>query len=199
MKKIFYFLFLSFSLLPIFAYTYQSDSVLVKTTVSKITLSEAAISENGLSGLYKLYGGLESVSSASIDSLLAEDISSNDIIIYFRIAQLAKTRTDERISLSVKAERLENTNSEAVLLQDSKVLVYTEAPVISNVMCLSSDVLQVSSTIEDVNRVIFSLVYSLGKPVENVNLAFFTSTWSKTPGLAPGLYTSKITLSYITN
>jgi hypothetical protein len=49
------------------------------------------------------------------------------------------------------------------------------------------------------NGISFHLAYSSGKPIENINLAFFTATWKKTEGLAPGEYISNITMSYITN
>lgn len=187
-------------LLPLGAYTFQTDTVIVRTQVSKITLSQAAVAGNdGLSGLYKLYGGLDSASEAKLDTLMASDISDNDVTVYFRIAQLAKTRTDEFISISVEAEKLVNVDSSILLSQDSEVLVSTETPVISNVSCLSMEALRVNYEPENANGIRFLLSYSMGRPVENVNLAFFTVTWKKVSGLAPGEYSSKITLSYITN
>ena len=200
MKKIFLILFLILMLLPLGAYTFQTDTVIIRTRVSKITLSQAAVAGNdGLSGLYKLYGGLESASEARLDTLMASDISDNDVTVYFRIVQLAKTRTDESISISVKAERLVNVDSNLLISQDSDALVSTDAPVITDINCLSMDVLRVSYVPENTNGIKFLLNYSMGKPVENVNLAFFTVTWKKMSGLVPGEYTSKITLSYITN
>ena len=187
-------------LLPLGAYTFQTDTVIIRTRVSKITLSQAAVAGNdGLSGLYKLYGGLESASEARLDTLMASDISDNDVTVYFRIVQLAKTRTDESISISVEAERLVNVDSNLLISQDSDALVSTDAPVITDINCLSMDVLRVSYVPENTNGIKFLLNYSMGKPVENVNLAFFTVTWKKTLGLVPGEYTSKITLSYTTN
>lgn len=201
MKKILLLLFLVITLLPLSAYTYQTESVVVRTQVSKITLSQAAVanSGDGLSGLYKLYGGLESASDAKLDSLIAEDISEGDVKVYFRVAQLAKTRTDESISISVEAESLVNVDSSSIISQDSDALVSTDAPVIADISCLNMDTLRVDYTPENENTIRFLLSYSIGKPVENVNLAFFTAVWKKTPGLAPGEYISKITLSYITN
>ena len=185
-------------MLPIMAYTYQKDSVVVRSTVSKITLSQAAVAGEGMLGLYRLYGGLESATDAKLDSLIAEDISEGDVKIYFRIAQLAKTRTDESISISVEADSLVNVDSDFLTSQDSTMLVSTPAPVISDVSCLSMDYLQVTYAPEG-NGIEFHLVYSSGKPIENINLAFFTATWKKTEGLAPGEYISNITMSYITN
>ena len=201
LKKILLLLFLVITLLPLSAYTYQTESVVVRTQVSKITLSQAAVanSGDGLSGLYKLYGGLESASDAKLDSLIAEDISEDDIKVYFRVAQLAKTRTDESISISVEAESLVNVDSNSIISRDSSMIVSTEVPVISDISCLNIEALSVDYIPEDVNGIRFLLNYSMGKPVENINLAFFTVTWKKTPGLAPGEYISKITLSYITN
>lgn len=200
MKKIILILFLILMLLPLSAYTFQTDTVIIRTRVSKITLSQAAVAGNdGLSGLYKLYGGLDSASEARLDSLMADDISANDVTVYFRIAQLAKTRTDESINISVEAERLVNVDSNLLISQNSDALVSTDAPVITDINCLSMDVLRVSYTPENTNGIKFLLNYSMGKPVENVNLAFFTVTWKKTLGLVPGEYTSKITLSYTTN
>ena len=185
-------------MLPVMAYTYQKDTVVVRSTVSKITLSQAAANGDGMLCLYKLYGGLDSASDADLDSLIAEDISEGDITVYFRIAQLAKTRTDETISISVEADSLVNVNSNFLISQDSDLIVSTPAPVISDVSCLSMDYLMVTGAQKD-NGIDFHLAYSSGKPVENINLAFFTATWKKTEGLAPGEYTSNITMSYITN
>ena len=198
MKKIFLILFLILVLLPLSAFTYQTETVIVRSTVSKITLSQAAVAGDGMLGLYRLYGGLESASDAKLDSLIAEDISERDVTIYFRIAQLAKTRTDESISISVEADSLVNIDSDFLISQDSTTLVSTPTPVISNVSCLSMDYLQVTYAPEG-NGIAFHLAYSSGKPIENINLAFFTATWKKTEGLAPGEYISNITMSYITN
>lgn len=198
MKKIFIIFILIIALLPLQAGVYQNCVITLRSQVSKITLSEASVSEDGTLGLYKLYGGLESASSASIDSILADDISQNDIVVYFRIAQIAKTRTDESISLSVEATSLENTDSSTIKLQDPDSLVKTNEPVISNISCLGTSNLKVTYSNDKLNTIQFQLAYDMGI-VENVNLAFFTSTWKKTDGLAPGMYISKITLSYITN
>lgn len=198
MKKMFIMFLLFLSFLPLWA-DLQTSVVTVNTTVSKITLSEASNAGDGSLALYKLYGGLESASSSSVDFILADDISRKDVTVYFRIAQEARTRTDEFINLSVEAESLMNTDSRQLLSQDPTLLVETGIPVISNVSCLETKALNVSYNKEQNNSVLFSLDYSLGKPVENINLAFFTTTWNKTEGLAPGLYTAKITLSYITN
>ena len=200
MKKIILILFLILMLLPLGAYTFQTDTVIVRTQVSKITLSQAAVAGNdGLSGLYKLYGGLDSASEAKLDTLMASDISDGDVTVYFRIAQLAKTRTDESISISVEAEKLVNVDSSLINSRESETLLSTETPVISDVSCLNMDVLKVSYTPENTNGIKFLLDYSMGKPVEDVNLAFFTVTWKKVPGLMPGEYSSKITMSYTTN
>lgn len=198
MKKLFILVLLIFTLLPLSA-EYQRSVVTIRTTVSKITLSDASSSEDGSIALYKLYGGLDSPSSSSVDYILADDISRSDITVYFRIAQEAKTRTDESIKLSVEAESMVNTDYEALLSQNPSLLVRTGEPVISNVSCFGTEMLTVSYNKEQNNSVLFSLNYFLGRPVENINLAFFTTTWNKTEGLAPGLYTAKITLSYITN
>jgi len=198
LKKIFIIFLLILALFSISADTYQNYVVILRSQVSKITLSEASVSEDGTSGLYKLYGGLESASSAAIDYILAEDISQNDIVVYFRIAQLAKTKTDETIRLSVEAESLENTDAGTIKLQDPSLLVKTNEPVISDVFCFGMKNLGVTYSNNSSNSIQFQLVYHMGI-VENVNLAFFTSTWKKTEGLAPGMYISKITLSYITN
>ena len=198
MKKIFLILFLMITLLPLVAYTYQTDSVIVKSTVSKITLSQAAATSDGMLCLYKLYGGLNSASDAELDSLVAEDVSESDIKVYFRIAQLAKTRTDETISISVEAGSLVNVDSDFLIAQDSKLVVSTPIPAISDISCLSMDCLNVVSS-QTGNGIEFHLAYSSGRPVENINLAFFTVTWKKTEGLAPGEYTSNITMGYITN
>ena len=188
---------LFFLLLPIWADIFQS-SVTVKTSVSKITLSQASASEDGTLGLYKLYGGFDSADSAKLDYLEANDISQNDVTVYFRVAQLAKTRTDESIQLSVEAESLVNTESQYLIMQGTDLKTSTSSPVISNISCLGLDNLLVTYSTEQGNAINFTLVYKMGV-VENVNLAFFTTTWKRTEGLAPGLYTSKITLRYITN
>ena len=190
-------MFLMIILLPVWAFTFQS-TVTVRTTVTRITLSQASVSEDGSLGLYKLYGGFDSANSAKLDYLEASDISQSDITVYFRIAQLAKTRTDESIRLSVEAESLVNTDSQALMLQGSDMKLNTNEPIISNISCLGMDNLTVTYSTEHDNEVNFKLVYNMGV-VENVNLAYFTTTWKKTEGLAPGLYTSKITLRYITN
>ena len=185
------------TLLPIWADIFQS-SVTVRTSVSKITLSQASASEDGTLGLYKLYGGFDSADSAKLDYLEADDISQSDVTVYFRVAQLAKTRTDESIHLSVEAESLVNTESQYLMMQGTDLKTSTSVPVISNISCLGMDNLMVTYSTEQGNAINFTLVYKMGV-VENVNLAFFTTTWKKTEGLAPGLYTSKITLRYITN
>ena len=185
-------------MLPLMAYTYQKDVIVVRSTVSKITLSQAAVSGDGMLGLYKLYGGTESATDAELDSLIVDDVSEGDIKVYFRIAQLAKTRTDESISISVEADSLVNVDSALLTSQDSELVVSTSTPVISDVNCLNMDYLKVTYN-PNGNGVNFHLAYSLGKPIENINLAFFTATWKKTEGLAPGEYISNITMSYITN
>ena len=119
------------SLLPIMAGTYQVESVVIKSTVSKITLSEAATAGEGMLCLYKLYGGLNSAEGASLDTLMAEDISRSDITVYFRISQLALTRTDESINLSVEADSLVNVDSSLLISQDPSLVVSTSSPVIS--------------------------------------------------------------------
>ena len=197
MKKMFIMFVLFLTLLPIWADIFQS-SVTVRTSVSKITLSQASASEDGTLGLYKLYGGFDSADSAKLDYLEADDISQSDVTVYFRVAQLAKTRTDESIHLSVEAESLVNTESQYLMMQGTDLKTSTSVPVISNISCLGMDYLMVTYSTEQGNAINFTLVYKMGV-VENVNLAFFTTTWKKTEGLAPGLYTSKITLRYITN
>lgn len=185
-------------LLPLSAFTYQTETVIVRSTVSKITLSQAAVAGEGMLSLYKLYGGLDSANNAGLDSLMADDISEGDIKVYFRIAQLAKTRTDETISISVEAESLVNTKSEYLISRDPTAMVSTPQPVISDISCLDMDYLKVTGS-QTNNGIDFNLAYHLCKPIENINLAFFTATWKKTDGLAPGEYKSNITLSYITN
>ena len=198
MRKIFSIILVILTLFPLQAGVYQTSSVTVKATVPLITLSQASVSEDGTLGLYKLYGGLNSADSAGMDYLEADDISRSDITVYFRIAQLAKTRTDESIKLSVEAESMVNTDSQALMLQGSDMKLTTNEPVISDVSCLGMSNLMVTYSTEHENAINFTLVYNLGV-VENVNLAFFTTTWKKTEGLAPGLYTAKIILKYITN
>ena len=56
--------------------------------------------------------------------ILADDISRSDITVYFRIAQEAKTRTDESIKLSVEAESLLNTDYEAYQAKKFKLVGY---------------------------------------------------------------------------
>lgn len=197
MKKMFILFFLLLALSPVWSLTYSSI-VTVKATVPRITLSQASVSADGALGLYKLYGGLDSANFAGLEYLEADDISKNDITVYFRIAQLAKTRTDESIRLSVEAESLVNTDSQVLMLEGSDMPMSTNEPIISDVSCLGIDNLMVTYSTEHGNAINFMLVYNLGV-VENVNLAYFTTTWKKTEGLAPGLYTSKITLRYITN
>lgn len=198
LKKIFIIFILMLAFLPIQAGVYQNYVITLRSQVSKITLSEASISEDGTLGLYKLYGGLDSPSSASIDYIKANDISQNDIVVYFRVAQLAKTRTNETIKLSIEAESLENIEASTIKLQDPSLLTKTSEPVISDVSCFGMKNLMISYSNNSSNSIQFQLIYNMGI-VENVNLAFFTSTWKKTEGLVPGLYISKITLSYITN
>lgn len=196
MKKMFIIFFLVLLLFPVMAYSYESNMT-VKTTVSRITLSQAVLSGEGSLGLYRLYGGLDSADTVNIDSLVVDDISQNDIVVYFRIAQLAKTRTDETISLIVEADGM--INVEPSVSRDKDLLFSTEAPVISDVTCLRTENVSVDYLPMRENDISFTLSYTLGKPVENVNLAYFKVTWKKTEGLAPGLYTSDITLSYIVN
>lgn len=191
-KKIILIVLLCLLPLCLFAEPYQTSSVVIRTTVSRITLSDAA------TNLYKLYGGFGIGDSISFESLLADDISKNDITVYFRIAQEAKTRTDETIDISVEAECFLNTE-QFIDKQYADMLTASTNPIISNVTCLSSDVLKVNYYSTDQNKVVFHLDYSMGKPIENVNLTLFAITWKKTEGLAPGLYTSKIVLSYTLN
>lgn len=154
---------------------------------------------DGMLGLYKLYGGLDSASDDNpVDTLMASDISEEDIKVYFRIAQLAKTRTDETIDITVEADSLTNVDSAILIAQDANMVVNTSAPVISDISCLSMQYLRVDS-MPTTSGISFHLSYSSGKPIENINLAFFTATWKKTEGLAPGEYSSNITMSYITN
>ena len=129
--------------------------------------------------------------------LMADDISKNDITVYFRIAQEAKTRTDETIDISVEAESFSNEG--IVDIQYADMPTVSKEPIISSVSCFDSDVLSVKYYSTGQNKAVFHLDYSMGKPVENINLTLFTITWNKTEGLAPGLYTSKIILSYLTN
>ena len=193
MRKLFLFIFI---LLPslIFA-DFQTSTVVVKTTVKTITLSEA--SSNGDLSLYKLYGGFET--NASADTLLVDDISNNDVVVFFRVAQLARTRTDETIQLEVSAAKLINTSAEEIHLKDPEALTETDLPTISEISCFSENALQVSSIANASNEVQFILRYIGCSPIENIDIAYFKSTWNKTSGLASGLYTSAITLSYITN
>ena len=178
------------------AYNYESNMT-VKTTVSRITLSQAVLYEDGSLGLYRLYGGLDSTDIVNMDSLIADDISQNDIVVYFRIAQLAKTRTDETISLTVEADSM--INVEPSVSRGKDLLFSTEDPVISDVTCLRPENVSVEYLPLRENDISFTLSYTLGKPVENVDLAYFKVTWKKIEGLAPGIYTSDITLSYIVN
>ena len=188
-----------FCLLPslVFSITCQTCVVKVETTVPIISLSQALASEDGTLGLYKLYGDFDSGNYASSEMLTGKDISENDIVVYFRVAQIAKTRTTESINLSVEAERLENTDLEVEGVKGA--LTNTSDPIISNVVCLSSEVLQINYYNKSSNEISINLNYLIGRAVENVSLIYFTSTWKKTTGLAPGLYTSNIILSYITN
>ncbi len=197
-KKILLFFLLCLLPFCIFAQTLQTSTIVVRSTVSKITLSNAATAGEGMLSLYKLYGGLDSANNAGLDSLIADDISEGDIKVYFRIAQLAKTRTDETISISVEAESLVNIESEYLISRDPTAVVSTPQPVISDISCLDMDCLKVTGS-QTNNGVDFYLAYHLCKSIENINLAFFTATWKKTEGLAPGEYTSNITMSYITN
>ena len=196
MKKIILMLFLILFSFCIFA---DTDLIIIKTTVTSISLSQAFAASEGLLGLYKLSGGFDQNLITNSDFILADDISQNDITIYFKIDQLAKTRTDETIQISVSANKLMNTDADFVLSENKDAKIETGDPEISVVSCLNASALQVVPSFKDNNKVVFTLRYMDYKPLENVNIVTFKSTWNKTSGLAPGLYTSSITLSYIIN
>ena len=189
-------------LLVIFSFcafsTTQTSVVTVETVVAPISLSQAFINSDGSLGLYKLYGGTETENS-SIDYILADDISENDITVYFKVDQLAKTRTDETIQLSVSANKLINTDAAFILSKDKDAKIETDNPKISVISCVSISALQVNSTPKNENEVLFTLRYLGYKPLENINIATFKTTWFKTTGLSPGLYSSDVILSYIMN
>ena len=176
----------------------QTSVIVVKTSVTPISLSQAFANSDGILGLYKLSGGLASNGSGA-DYIMADDISEGDITVYFKVDQLAKTRTDETIQISVSADKLVNSDAITILSQDKDAKTETDNPKISVVSCLNASALQVSSTSKNENEVVFTLRYLGYKPLENVNIVTFETTWKKTTGLAPGLYTSDVTLSYIMN
>ena len=179
-----------------FAETQQLD-LRIRATVQSISLSQAFAASDGL-GLYKLTGGFD-FDSRGTDYILADDISANDITVYFRVDQLAKTRTEETIQISVIANRLVNTNAFDILSQNGEAKTETGIPTISVVSCMDISALQVTSSPKNENEIIFTLHYMGYKPLENINIVTFKTIWDKTTGLAPGLYTSDVTLSYITN
>lgn len=181
-----------------FAETQQSV-VVVKATVSTISLSQALAASDGMLGLYKLTGGFDFDNRSATDYILADDISKNDITVYFRVDQLAKTRTEETIQISVTANRLVNSEATDILNQDIDAKIETGIPTISVVSCMDISALQVTSSPKNENEIIFTLHYMGYKPLENINIVTFKTIWDKTTGLAPGLYTSDVTLSYITN
>ena len=81
MKKTLIILFLI--LLPFCLYSigYQRSTVVIKTTVTTISLSDALARSDGIFGLYRLSGGLYQGSSGT-DYLVANDISEGDITVY---------------------------------------------------------------------------------------------------------------------
>ena len=149
-------------------------------------------------GLYKLTGGLTS-NGNDTDYILADDISKDDIVVYFRVDQLAKTRTEETIQISVIANSLVNSDAADILSQDIDAKIETGIPTISVVSCMDISALQVTPSPKNENEVIFTLRYMGYKTLENINIVTFKTIWDKTTGLAPGLYTSDVTLSYIMN
>ena len=130
---------------------------------------------------------------------MANDISEGDINVYFKVDQLAKTRTEETIQFSISAGRLVNTNASLIAQEFNGAKTETDYPAISIVSCANMDALQVNSVVIGNNEVLFTLRYLGYKTLENINVVSFRTTWEKTTGLAPGLYTSDITLSYIMN
>ena len=198
MKKTLIILFLI--LLPFCLYSigYQRSTVVIKTTVTTISLSDALARSDGIFGLYRLSGGLYQGSSGT-DYLVANDISEDDIIVYFQIDQMAETRTDESIQLSISANRLTNVDADTVLQNDREARVETDFPSISVVSCADMSAIKVSSVPIGINEVLFTLRYLGYRTIENMNLVVFKTTWNKTMGLAPGMYTSDVTLSYIIN
>lgn len=147
------------ALFPLQAYIYQTSVTTIRSTVSKITLSQAAVSEDGILGLYKLYGGLEPDVSSGLDYLMANDISRGDITVYLHITQLAKTRTDESIQLSVEAECLMNTDSQLILSQDPQKHIATGSPMITDIICSKIDAVNIIYSRNMSNKIQFSLSY----------------------------------------
>lgn len=179
-----------------------SDTVLIHSTVGKISLSEAAIeaSKNGTL-LYKLYGGLDNPESASLDDIVAGDVSENDVEVWFRIHQPVKVKTNELIRLSVTATKLSLSATDALerLAEDPDAIVETAFPILSDVKGFSSSWLTVSNLVSG-NTVAFDLQYTDDThSVEDVNIAQFKGTWKKLPTLANGSYTASVILGYTTN
>ena len=198
MKNIF--LFIILALLPFYTFTEpQSSVVLIKTTVQPITLSDASLSLEGGLGLYKLYGSLNTEGSINSDFLLAKDISTNTVVVYFRVAQMAKTKTEETIQLEVSAEKLVNSSSVEIKNKDPLAVVETQDPNIDDISCFKGSGLKVTYELKSPNEIDLSLKYLGYAPIENIDVVSFKSTWNKMPGLAVGEYTSEITLSYIIN
>lgn len=196
MKKLFGIILLVLFILPLFAAP-QTHTVIIRSTVTTISLSQA-FAHSGVLGLYKLSGGLDT-SSEEGDYLMANDISEGDINVYFRVDQLAKTRTEETIQLSISADRLVNTEASLLAQEYNGIKTETDYPAISVVSCANTDALQVNSAAVGSSEVLFTLRYLGYRTLENINVVLFRTTWKKTTGLAPGMYTSNITLSYIMN
>lgn len=199
MKKIISILLLILFSFCAFAEDLQVNKVTIKATVPSISLSQAFAASDGTLSLYKLTGSFDLRDTTGSDYILADDISKNDITAYFRVDQLAKTRTDETIQLSIFANSLINSDADTILSQDIDAKTQTRIPVISIVYCADISALQVTSVPKNENEVIFTLRYMDYRPLENINIVTFKTTWDKTTGLAPGLYTSSVTLSYIMN
>lgn len=198
MKKILALFFLILVCFPLSSYIYYTH-ITLRSSVAGISLNDALISETGYAELYELYGGLESRDINGTEHLIIENISEEDITVYFRIAQTAKTRTNESIMLLIEAESLKNINSKTILAQNPDFVVETKRPTIFDINCLSSDALRINYVTDNCNKIQFMLQYRFGKTVEGTNLIFFTGIWNKEEDLAPGIYTSKIVLSYIIN
>ena len=175
----------------------QQLDIKIKAIVPSISLSQAFAASDGI-GLYKLSGGFD-FSSPGTDYILADDISKENITVYFRVDQLARTKTEETIQISVTANSLINSNAFDILSQNSEAKTETGIPTISIVSCMDISALQVTSMPKNENEVVFTLHYMGYESLENINIVIFKTTWDKTTGLAPGLYTSDVTLSYIMN
>ena len=198
MKRIALIFFLILFSFCVFAESLQIDTIVIRTSVSAISLSQALAASDGMLGLYKLTGSFDLNTSGS-DYILADDISRNDITAYFRVDQLAKTRTDETIQLSIFANSLVNSDADTILSQDGDAKTKTGMPTIDIISYVDVSALQVTSVPKNENEIVFILRYMDYKPLENINIVTFKTTWDKTTGLAPGLYTSSVTLSYIMN